>query len=486
METQDCKPSYRILTPGQIDHLHRATLQLLEEVGVKVMLPEAVALLTGAGCAVVDGDVVRIPPELVETAIDSAPSRIDIFNRSGSKSMVLEKRRSYFGLGTDLPHTWDLNEERLGHSQLEDIVNAAIIADALDEIDFIASYALPHNTQASLMYIDSFRHLIENSVKPVFFTAAANQDLAVMHAMAEAAAGGRERFLSRPFIIHYAEPLSPMAHSKGALEKLFYCADNRIPVTYTSGMMSGATAPTPLAGAIVQGNAEALSGLVMHQLRRKGSPIISGFGTATIDMRSAACIYGCPEYRLAISACADLYHNYQIPMWGTAGASDAHQLDQQAAMEWAISLLTAGLDGANLVHDVGYLGQGLVGHPAAIVMCAEIISYVKRLLKGFSIDADHLNLDVFRQVGPMGHYITTKQTLKFFRSEHWQPQLLNRKTLEQWQNAAPDTWKDRAIAKAKALLADHRPEPVDTSVLEQIASLREAAAQKLAHTSFST
>ena len=311
------------------------------------------------------------------------------------------------------------------------------------------------------MYIDSFRHLIENSVKPIFFTAAGKEDLAVIHAMAAAAAGGRDQFNAKPFIIHYAEPLSPMTHSKGAVEKLFYCADNAIPVTYTSGLMSGATAPTPLAGAIVQGNAEALSGLVMHQLRRKGAPIISGFGTATLDMRSTACIYGCPEYRLAISACADLYHHYKIPVWGTAGASDAHQLDQQASMEWAISLLTAGLDGANLIHDVGYLGQGLIGHPAAIVMCAETISYIKRLLDGFSIDPDHLDLDVFRQVGPMGHYITTKQTLKFFRSEHWQPQLTNRKTLKQWQTDSPDTWYDRAIAKAKGLLADHRPVPIE-------------------------
>ena len=129
------------------------------------------------------------------------------------------------------------------------------------------------------------------------------------------------------------------------MEKLLFCADHRIPVTYTPGMMSGATAPVTLAGALTVGNAEALSGIVMHQLRGAGAPIVSGIGMATLDMARATCIYGCPEYRLALSACADLYHHYGIPVWGTAGVTDANDLDQQAGMEWGVSLMTNALAG---------------------------------------------------------------------------------------------------------------------------------------------
>jgi trimethylamine--corrinoid protein Co-methyltransferase len=145
-----------------------------------------------------------------------------------------------------------------------------------------------------------------------------------------------------------------------------------------------------LAGAIVQGNAEALSGVVLHQFRAAGAPIISGFGTSTLDMHTGACIYGCPEYRLALSAAADLYHHYKIPVFGTAGASDANLPDQQAAMEWGISLLNDALNGINLIHDVGYLGQGLIGHPAGIVMCNEIIGFVRRMMRGIDLDDTHL------------------------------------------------------------------------------------------------
>jgi trimethylamine--corrinoid protein Co-methyltransferase len=252
-----------------------------------------------------------------------------------------------------------------------------------------------------------------------------------------------------------------------------------MPVNYTPGMMAGASAPVTLAGAIAVGNAEALSGIVMHQLRAKGAPIVSGFGMSTMDMRTSACIYACPEYRLALSACADMYHYYGIPMWGTAGVSDAHGLDQQAGMEWTASLLTAALDGANLIHDVGYLGQGLVGHPAALVMCAEIISYVKRFAKGFALDDDHLALDVIRDVGPQGAFISTRHTLEHFKTEHWQPHQGNRQMLDNWVAAGQPTWGEKAVAKARDLLNTHQPEALNTGAQATLQQLRDQALVEL-------
>jgi trimethylamine--corrinoid protein Co-methyltransferase len=244
-------------------------------------------------------------------------------------------------------------------------------------------------------------------------------------------------------------------------------------------MMSGGTAPITLAGAITVGNAEALSGLVMHQLRRKGAPIISGFGMSTLDMKTAACIYGCPEYRLALSACSDLYHYYGVPMWGTAGVSDAHCLDEQAGMEWGVSLLTAALDGANLIHDVGYMGQGLVGHPAALVICAEIISYVKRFIRGFNIDDVDLSIDVIRQVGHQGQFLSTSHTAKNFRKEHWLPALSNRLPIDFWKSSGRKTLGDKAIEKAKKILQEHKAAPLADGVQEIIDAMRNKAVGEL-------
>ena len=479
-----CVPHYRLLTEAQIKRLHAATLELLETVGVRVMDAEARILLKDSGCRVRDDDMVQIPNWLVEDCIRSAPSRISIYNRLGDEAMRLENNRIHFGLGTDLVNTYDLESGELRQSELQDVANAAKIADSLAEIDFIGSYALPYDSPPNMGYIDSFKAQLENSIKPIFFTAAGREDLTIINNMAATVVGGAEHLRDKPIHIHYSEPLTPLSHSSGALQKLLYCADNFIPVNYTPGMMSGGTAPVTLAGAITVGNAEALSGLVIHQLRQKGAPIISGFGTSTLDMKTAACIYACPEYRLAISACADLYHYYGIPMWGTAGVSDSHCLDEQAGMEWAVSLLTAAQDGANLIHDVGYMGQGLIGHPAALVMCAEIISYVKRLGRGFTIEDDDIGLDVIRKVGPQGQYITTPHTVKNFRKEHWQPDLLNRFPLGFWQSAGQKTLGEIALEKARQILMEHEVVPLAESVQDSLETLRDSAVSQLLDVNF--
>ena len=479
-----CVPAYRLLTMDQINHLHRATLELLETIGVRVLYPEAVDMLAGAGCRIKPDNIVLIPGDLVEKCIQSAPSAITIYNRLGNEAMVLEGNRTYFGMGTDLTHTYDMESGCMRQSRLCDVANAASVGDALEEIDFIGSYALPYDSPVNLMYIDSFKTELEKSIKPIFYTAAGIEDIRVIHEMAAVVMGGKDALREKPIHIHYAEPLSPLTHSIGAIQKLFFCAENSAPVNYTPGMMSGASAPVTLAGAITVGNAEALSGIVLHQLRAKGAPIISGFGMSTFDMKTSACVYGCPEYRLALSACADLFHFYGIPMWGTAGVSDAHCIDQQAGMEWAVSLMTAIQDGANLVHDVGYLGQGLVGHPAALVMCSEIISYVRRMVRGFTIDAEHLALDVIREAGPQGDFISTQHTFDFFRKEHWQPQLINRRTLDDWMAQGEKTWAEKAIEKTREILANHRTTPLGNDAQSSLNTLRQQAEIDLKHTRF--
>ncbi len=479
-----CTPTYRVLSEDRIKRIHTATLELLETVGVRVMHPGAVDMLREAGCRVKEDNLVRIPNWLVEDSIRSAPSRITIYNRLGREAMRLEGNESHFGPGTDLIKTWDLETGKLRNSLLKDVANSARISDYLEEIDFIASYALPHDAPTNMMYIESVKAELENSVKPIFFTAAGLEDLSAIHEMAAAVLGGKDRAREKPILIHYAEPTTPLVHSRGAVDKLFFCADNAIPVTYIPGMMSGASAPVTLAGAITLGNAEALSGIVLHQLRAKGAPIISGFGTSTFDMKTSACIYGCPEYRLAISACADLFHHYRVPMLGTAGASDAHRPDQQAGMEWGVSLLTAGLDGANLIHDVGYMGQGLIGHPAALVMCAEIIGYVKRVVRGFDIDAEHIGMDVIRQVGPGGDFLTSAQTMKFFQKEHWRPTNCNRDTLDAWQGKGGPTWGEASTRKAIEILDAHQPVPLPDDARAALEEIRKKSETELENKQF--
>ena len=478
-----CAPSFRLLTHEQVRQIHLATLEILDKVGVRVLHDEGIRLLTEAGCRLEGENIVHIPGWLVEEALRSAPSSVTIFNRRGEEAMRLEKDRNYFGLGTDLIYTTDLKTGQTRMSLLQDVANAARMVDYCSNIDFTASYALPSDVPVNSMYMHCFKSMLENTTKPIFFTAAGKEDLEYILQIAEVAAGSPEALRRKPFLIHYSEPTAPLTHSYGAVNKLFLCAERGIPICYPPGSMLGGAYPVTLAGAITQANAEALSGMVLHQLKGKGSPIISGWAIVALDMRTTIFVYGSPEMRLANSAFADMFEYYRKPMWSTVG-SDANLLDAQSSMEIAMGLLMAALDGANLIHDVGYLGQGKLGNPAAILMGDELISYVRRVVRGFQLNKETLAFDVINKVGPGGHYLAEEHTIKHHREELWRPRLTNRDNMDIWIEKGAKSYEQRLAEEAVKILDTHRPEPLPQEVTQRINEIAKGADEALAKIEF--
>ncbi|MGD2147949.1 MAG: trimethylamine methyltransferase family protein [Anaerolineae bacterium] len=364
-----------------------------------------------------------------------------------------------------------------------DVINAATVADVCPDIDFIASFALPYDVPTNTMYLRCVKAMLEHSTKPVFFTAAGRADLELILEMAAAIAGGQDALREKPFLIQYSEPTPPLRHSYGALSKLFLCAEREIPVCYPPGAMLGGSAPITFAGAIAQVNAEAISGIVLHQLKRKGAPIISGYGAVPLDMKTSVFSYGAPGHVLTKSACTQLYRHYGIPSWSTVG-SDAHVLDAQAGIEHAIGTLMAALDGSNLIHDAGYLGQGLLGDPRAILMSDEIISYVKHILRGFRIDRDTLAVGVIRDVGPGGDFIAHDHTYEHFRGEQWQPGLFNRDDPDTWRIKGSEPYDQVLTERVREILATHAAPPLPEAVQVQLDEIAERAERELSDLAF--
>lgn len=232
-----CQPKYKILTEEQIKKIHLASLEVLETVGVRVFHEEGIQLLKNAGCQIKKDNTIQIPNWLVEESIHNVPNRISIYDRNGKEAMRLEGNNIYFGLGTDLIRTYDLKTREIRRSRLQDVVNAAMVADYCKEIDFIASFALPQDVPTNMMYIQCVKAQIENSIKPIFFTAAGYEDLSVIIKIAEIVSGGAKNLRNKPFLIHYSEPTAPLTHSYSAVNKLFLCAEKGIPICYTPGDM---------------------------------------------------------------------------------------------------------------------------------------------------------------------------------------------------------------------------------------------------------
>ncbi len=464
-EIRSASSGYRMFTDAQLEELHLATLEILRRTGVRVLEAESLALLRDAGCIVTDETLVRFPPGLVEDALRSVPSRVVLCNRTGEPRVHLEGLRTYFGTGSDLPNTRDLETGERRPSRLSDVEQVARLVDALPNIDFLMSMALPSDVPIQTSDRRSFLAMIANTVKPVVFTAWDEEGLSDIIEMAELVAGGPEELSLKPFLLAYLEPTSPLRHSEVVLRKLLKMVDHGLPLVYAPGPIDGASAPVTQAGAIATANAEVMSGMVIAQLRRPGAPFVWGCGSGPLDMRTMVATYSSPEFMLHCMGMAELAHyNYNVPVWGFAGCSDSKLPDMQAGIESALWILWSALSGSNLIHDVGYIESGLTCSYEMIVIGDEIISFARRLLGGILISPETLALDVIDRVGPGGDYMGDPHTARHFR-EVWYPRLLDRRSHYAWTGAGEPTTVEIANQVVREILATHTPYPLSAQTL---------------------
>ena len=459
---------FNVLSNDQIELIYMSALRVLESTGVRVYDEEGITLLAEAGAHVSDANLVKIPSSLVESALQTAPSRVTLYGRDGNEPMMLEKNKVYYGTGSDCPFILDLYTKERRRFTYADVANAAKVADALPNIDFFMSLGLVSDVPTFTYDRHQFLAMVSNTKKPLIITAVDKAGMADIYEMCCVIRGGEEEFKSRPLIALYAEPSSPLNHSKTAVEKLLFAAEHDIPVIYTPCPISGATAPSTAAGTLVQAIAEYLSGLVIAQQKKNGCPVIIGGVVSIMDMGKLILTYGAPELHLFSAALTDIAKWLNLPMFSTGGCSDSKVLDQQAAIESALSILFATLSGANIVHDIGYLEYALVGSFDMLVMSDEIISMVKHIAKGIKVDKESLALDMILNVGPGGHFLGEEHTLKHFKTEFWFPKLLDRSSFEKWMENGKTSLADRVNEKVIDILENYRPEPLADDVLQEL------------------
>jgi len=472
---------FRVLSDEQLEEIYSACLSVMERTGVKIFCDEALAVLEKAGAEVGDDHLVRIPNHLVKQALASAPSHIRVYDRNGKPAMALEDGKVHYGPGPTCPYLLDARTGERRPFVKQDAADTAKMCDALGNIDYVMSLGAISDVRANLADVHEFDAMVRETTKPIVTWSFGLDQLKDIYEMCAVVAGGERDFLRRPFAVFYAEPGSPLFHSREAMEKLMFCAGKRIPLIYTPCPLSGATAPATLAGVLVTGAAESLSGLVVSQLVREGAPFIIGGVVSVMDMAHGVLAYGAPELSLVSAAYSELARYLGMPMFSTGGCTDAKGVDQQAAIEGAISLLMAGLSGANLVHDVGYIESAMTGSHEMLVMCDEILGMVKHIVRGIEVDEEHLGLDVVDAVGPMGEFVSEEHTRRHFRSQFWMPRLMSRHRLHAWEAQGRPTLGDRVQARAVELLDTHEAERLSPEVQAKLdavvarAEAREAA-----------
>lgn len=459
---------FSLLNREQCEIIHHASLEILRRTGVRILHDGALELLRESEAVVIEDNLVRFPAGLVEWALKQAPSHISLSERGGDRAMVrLEGRSVHFGPGSDCPNYLDPRDGQRRLFTVADVVDCIHVVDALPQLDFVMSMGIPSDLEESKIYRHQFALMLEHTTKPIVFVCDDRADCEAITAMAAAAAGGMERLRLNPTLLLYSEPTSPLQHSGTATDKLLYMAERGLPIVHSPAPMMGATAPVTMAGGLALGNAEILSSLVMHQLKRPGAPFVYGSGLHHMDMRTAISVYGAPEVQLARIAVTEIGRFYSLPTWGYAGHSDSCVMDEQAAADAAFSVLVALLVGSNLVHDVGYLEAGLTTSPEMIVLTVELISMMRRFMDGFPLDAEALALEEIHKVGPGGHFLSQKHTRRHFR-EFWEPTLWNRRRVGEWVAAGGKRLGDLLRERTTSLIETHQPAPLPDSVRQEI------------------
>jgi trimethylamine--corrinoid protein Co-methyltransferase len=470
------RPSCRILSDDQIEKIYGGALEILERIGGDFHDEEAVDLLAGAGAAVTNGTRVRIPAFLVEEALQTVPNRVVISDRNGKRRLFLEGHNIYFGPGPDNPFTLDPYSGERRKTLKDDVAKAARVVDALPEMDFCMSFGLANDVNRMTSDCHHFDAMVRNTVKPLIVIASSLEGLKRMFDMMVAVKGTEERLKAQPFVIAFSQAVSPLVFSKEAIRKLLFCAEKGIPTIWTSGCPSiGSTGPIYPAAAAVLSLAEFLVGLVLAQLKKEGSPVIAVAGNfGALDMSTGVRPYAAPEEDLGSLCSIELARHFNIPTFGIGGMTDSKTLDQQAAAEACTSLLLSAISGANLIHDVGYMDNGLTSSLELLTLCSDFIDKTKRFLRSFVVSDETLALDLIEEVGPGGNYLAHSQTVEHFKEYIWMPKLVDRRDYEGWKGEGGKTLRQRANEKVRRILESNKPEELSKDVQKSIREIVEA------------
>lgn len=468
-----------VLTPDQCRRLIGAAMEILERTGVTYLDDEALERMKKAGCYL-DGNRVRIPFRLVERALSSVPRKVSLSNsRTGKRVMEMEGGNAYFGTGSDTPNFIDpYSGERIRTSR-RTVGMAARVIDALPNMDFVMSLGIVQDVHQLVYDRYQFEAMVLNSSKPIVITAMDEPGYSDIIRMCEYIAGGEEELRKNPFMTLYAEPISPLQHPGDSSRKLMLAAKKGLPVVYTPCIMAGGTVPSTLAGAMANGLAESLSGLVLNQVTGEGSPFIMGGVFTIMDMRTTIFSYGAPEFDLMMAALADVSDFLDIPMFGTCGCTDAKVVDEQALIEGAISILMTAQSGANLNHDVGYIEHGNTASLEYLVLCDDLAGSARKISAGIEVNEETLALDLIDRSGPGADYSGLEETMKRLGQENWQPRYFLRESYEDWVAGGRKSLFERANARVIDILDHYEPDPLPGDAQQKMKEIIAAAESKL-------
>jgi len=455
--------TYNPLTESEMQRINEAALCSLEQIGLADAPASGVEIMTGAG-AILGGDGrLRFPRALVEDMLAVAARDITLCARDPKHDMELSGTKVHYGTAGAAVHVVDVEKREYRDSTVQDLYDAARITDTLDNVHFfqrpMVCRDIPDNLE---MDLNTIYASVRGTTKHVGTSFTEPSHMGPAFEMIHMLAGGEAAWRARPFIsasICFVVP--PMKFATEACEVMEACIQGDMPVLLLSAGQAGATAPAPLAGAIVQAVAECLAAVVYVNALKPGAPAIFGTWPFVSDLRTGAMSGGSGEQGLLTAGCAQMHRFYGLPGGAPAGIADAKLPDMQAGWEQAISNVMAGMAGLNMVYESVGMHASLLGFCLeSLILGDDMLGQCQRCVRGIEVTDDTLSLEVMRSVvleGP-GHYLGSDQTLGLMQTEYVYPSLGDRSTPKEWLEIGKPDLVQKAIEKKREILDGYFPE----------------------------
>ncbi len=451
-----------LLSNDEVQMIHATSIKVLEKIGVEIENENAMKIFAEAG-AHVDSEKKRvlISEELVKEALEKVPSEVRLFGFDGKHDLVFAEKNVYFNPGSTALYMLDRETMKMRRPVSKDFADFVRLTDYLEYIQAQSTAMTVSDVSDSV--VDRFRFyvILKNSVKPIIAGAFTIEGLYDMKHMLEIVVGGEEVLRKRPCLLMDVCPSPPLKWSKMTSQNLIDSAKFDIPIEIIPAPQLGSTAPATLAGLLVQHNAEFLSGLVMSQLVNAGVPVIYSGSPSLMDMRYGTGCVGNIEVAMLSAGYAQIARAYGIPSGAYLGISETKIIDAQTGLESANGLIIGTLAGINCITGPGMLGFENCQSFEKLVIDNEICGMALRMVKDIIVNDETLAFELIKKVGPGGHFLSEKHTLKWFQTEEYLSSLvIDKISKPKWESTgAKDTMK-RAGELVDRILAAHHPKPL--------------------------
>jgi len=471
----------QFLSEKEVQAIHDASMVILTDTGV-VVHHNAVLELLGEAGARVDWahQIVRIPEQLVMDCVTRAGKKYLLHGRS-------PERVARFGYG-DLvlmssPGQYGWVDMETGHRRaptVQDARNAIRLGDALSNVTIVGSMAMPEEVPAAYRDVFLTAELVKGTTKPTRVFVANGLTARYVLEIYRTIAGGDAALRERPMAETFLEPISPLQLPQEGLDVLIEFLRAGQSASFGPMAMASGTAPATLAGTLAQENAEVLTCLVITQVLAPGAPVTYGGIPHIMDPRTSICSFGSPEQALMAVAMVQIAHFYGLPVYINVGITDAKLPDAQAGVEKGATMVLGALAGADTFGHAGICGTDHGGSLPWLFIDNELMAYVKRIARGFEVNAETLATNVIGAVGPGGSYLAEEHTVRHFRHQIWLPgPAWTREMWESWDDTGRTSMGDRAVAEVRRILDTHKPEPIDEALAREIDRIVAAARREL-------